>query len=280
LSAHAWRVALVTGGGTGIGRGIALALARREVAVALVGRRQEPLTATVAELHSLGQAALGIAADLSDPDAWLRVIEQVHGAWGPIDTLVHNAGILAGGALLDQSPATVQQCVTTNFTAPLVLTRLLLPDLIAQRGRVVLVGSTTSFVPLPYLALYGATKAGLHHFGTALRHELTPLGVQLLIAYPPATATAMTAPMAARTRANTGRQPILATPEQIGETIVRALAQGKRETLWWGGEHLLRICYRLAPQLIERLLFAQRRRFQTMVGSAGDAVTGGGDGTL
>lgn len=269
-------MALVTGGGTGIGRGIALALARRGVAVALVGRRPEPLMATVAELHNLGYAALGLTADLSDPDAWARVVEQVHEAWGPIDTLVHNAGILAGGALLDQSPAAVQACVTTNFTAPLVLTRLLLPDLIAQRGRVVLVGSTTSFVPLPYLALYGATKAGLHHFGTALRHELTPLGIQLLIAYPPATATAMTASMAARTQASTGRQPTLATPEQIGETIVRALALGKREAVWWGGEQLLRVCYRLAPRLVERLLFAQRHRFQALAG----ADTGVGDGTL
>ncbi len=269
-------MALVTGGGTGIGRGIALALARRGVAVALVGRRPEPLAATVAELRTLGQAALSFTADLSDPDAWGQVVEQVHAAWGPIDTLVHNAGILAGGALLDQSPATMQACVTTNFTAPLVLTRLLLPDLIAQRGRVVLVGSTTSFVPLPYLALYGATKAGLHHFGAALRHELTPLGIGLLIAYPPATATAMTAAMAARTQASTGRQPTLATPEQIGETIVRALVAGKREAIWWDGEQLLRVCYRLAPGLVERLLFAQRRRFQTMVG----ADTGVGDGSL
>ena len=276
MSANPWRVALVTGGGTGIGRGIALALARRGVSVALVGRRPEPLAATVAELRNLGQSALSVTADLSDPDAWPRVIEQVHGAWGPIDTLVHNAGILAGGALLDQSTATVQQCVTTNFTAPLVLTRLLLPDLIAQQGRVVLVGSTTSFVPLPYLALYGATKAGLHHFGAALRHELTPLGIHLLIAYPPATATAMTAAMAARTRAGTGRQPTLAAPEQIGETIVRTLAAGKREAIWWGGEQLLRLCYRLAPRLVERLLFAQRKRFQTMVGD--DARVG--DGSL
>ena len=280
MSANPWRVALVTGGGTGIGRGIALALARRGVSVALVGRRQEPLAATVAELRNLGQSALSVIADLSDPDAWPRVIEQVHGAWGPIDTLVHNAGILAGGALLDQSTATVQQCVTTNFTAPLVLTRLLLPDLIAQRGRVVLVGSTTSFVPLPYLALYGATKAGLHHFGAALRHELTPLGIHLLIAYPPATATAMTAAMAARTRAGTGRQPTLAAPEQIGETIVRVLAAGKREAVWWGGEQLLRVCYRLAPGWVERLLFAQRKRFHTMVGTAVNISEGVGDGSL
>lgn len=268
MSVQQGRVALITGGGTGIGRGIALALARRGLRVALVGRRVAPLTATVQAVHDLGQSALPVTADLADPAAWPLVIEAVHAQWGAIDTLVHNAGVLAGGPLLDQSTAAIQQCVTTNFTAPIALTRLLLPDLIAQRGRVVLVGSTTSFVPLPYLALYGATKAGLHHVGTALRHELTPLGIHLLIAYPPATATAMTAAMAARVRANTGRPPTLAEPEPIGEAIVRALAAGKREAVWWGGEHLLRQLYGVAPALITRLLFRQRRRFQAMVGTA------------
>ena len=260
-------MAVVTGGGTGIGRGIALALARRGVRVALIGRRLEPLTATMQAVHDLGQAALPVTADLADPAAWPRVIEAVHAQWGPIDTLVHNAGVLAGGPLLDQSTAAIHQCVTTNFTAPIALTRLLLPDLVAQRGRVVLVGSTTSFVPLPYLALYGGTKAGLHHVGTALRHELTPLGIHLLIAYPPATATAMTAAMAARMRGNTGRHSTLAQPEPIGEAIVRALAAGKQECVWWGGEHLLRLLYGMAPGLMTRLLFRQRHRFQAMVGA-------------
>ena len=260
-------MAVVTGGGTGIGRGIALALARRGVRVALVGRRLEPLTATMQAVHDLGQAALPVTADLADPAAWPRVIEAVHAQWGPIDTLVHNAGVLAGGPLLDQSTAAIHQCVTTNFTAPIALTRLLLPDLVAQRGRVVLVGSTTSFVPLPYLALYGGTKAGLHQFGVALRHELTPLGIHLLIAYPPATATAMTAAMAARMRGNTGRHSTLAQPEPIGEAIVRALAAGKQECVWWGGEHLLRLLYGMAPGLMTRLLFRQRHRFQAMVGA-------------
>lgn len=149
----------------------------------------------------------------------------------------------------------------TNLVAPIELTRLFLPDLTAQQGRVVLIGSTTSFVPLPSLSLYSATKAGLHHFGTALRHELKPIGVQVLLAYPPATATAMTATMAARTAAISKRTPPLAAPEQIGEKIVQALAACKRECVWWSGEHLLRLLYRLSPRLIDRLLFSQRQLF-------------------
>jgi short-subunit dehydrogenase len=166
----------------------------------------------------------------------------------------------------------VTATVLTNLVAPIDLTRQLLPDLVAQQGRVVLVGSTTSFVPLPYLALYGATKAALHHFGAALRHEITPLGVHLLMAYPPATATALTAAMAARTAAIRRRKPALAAPEQIGAAIVHALAAGKRECIWWGGEHLLRLFYRLAPRLTERLLFAQRQLLRHTLGDATTAA--------
>lgn len=265
MSAGEWQTALVTGGGTGIGRGIALALARRGVRVALVGRRPEPLAATAAAIQALGQPALSMVADLTDPVAWPMLIDEVHQTWGAIDTLVHNAGVLANGPLLDQSLVAIQQGVTTNLIAPIALTHLLLPDLIRQRGRLVLVGSTTSFVPMPYLALYGGTKAGLHHWGTALRHELTSVGVHLLIAYPPATATAMTAPMAAP-----ARQPKLAQPAAIGEAIVRALAQGRRECVWWGGEHLLRLLYGFAPGLTQRLLFTQRHHFSAL--ARGDMV--------
>jgi len=264
LSSVGWQSALVTGGGTGIGRGIALALARQGVRVALVGRRLDSLLATADAIQALGQSALPLAADLAEPAAWPKLVDELHQEWGAIDTLVHNAGVLGGGALRDQSLTAIQQGVTTNLTAPIALTHLLLPDLIRQRGRVVLVGSTTSFVPMPYLALYGGTKAGLHHWGTALRHELTGLGVHLLIAYPPATATAMTVAMAAQAQATSGRRPLLSSPEVIGATIVRALAQGKRECVWWGGEHLLRLLYGVAPGLTQRLLFSQRHRFWPM----------------
>jgi short-subunit dehydrogenase len=164
--------------------------------------------------------------------------------------------------------------VNTNLLAPLALTHDCLPDLVARRGRIVLMGSTTSTVPLPYLALYSATKAGLHAFGSALRVELQPHGVQLLIAYPPATATALTAAMAARVaQLPGGRFFALATPERIGERIVRALLAGQTECRWWSGEALLATLYRLAPRLTMRLLTTQRRLLAQTVGGDGDRVT-------
>lgn len=259
-------MALVTGGGTGIGRGIALALAKRGVAVALVGRRQDPLQGTVEAVRAVGGQAIAVAADLTDAAARSLVVDRVQQALGTIDTLVNNAAMLAGGALLAQRAETVALAVATNLTVPIALTQLLLPDLIAQQGRIILVGSTTSFVPLPYLSLYGATKAGLHHFGETLHHELRPHGVQLLTAYPPATATPMTAAMMARMGHRSHRWPFRpASPDAIGERIIRALAAGKQECAWWSSEHLLRRLYQFAPRLTARLLYTQRRQFAKMV---------------
>lgn len=269
---NGWRVALVTGGGTGIGRGIALALAQSGVSVAVVGRRQERLNATVAELHQFDVEALALAGDLTDPLTRERFVEQTQNQLGPIDTLINNAAIFAGGALLRHSSASITAAVTTNLTAPIDLTRLALPDLIAQQGRIVLLGSTTSVVPLPYFSLYAATKSGLHLFGETLRHELTPLGIHVLTAYPPTTATAMTAPMRARMGKRTEHWPLhQATPEQVGARIVDALATGKWHCSWWSGEHLLRLCYQHAPRFTWRLLYRARQTFQQMTSDNEDA---------
>ena len=189
------RVALVTGGGSGIGRGIALALARRGVHLALVGRRVAPLAAVAAEAAALGVYAVPMAVDITGPMAGQTVVAATCATFGRLDILVNNAGVLAGGALRNQTATTVANAVATNLAAPMELTRLALPHLARQQGAVVLVGSTMSHVPMPYATLYSATKAGLAAFGAALRYEAAGLGVHVLTVYPPGTATALTEDM-------------------------------------------------------------------------------------
>ena len=252
------RVAIVTGGGTGIGRGIALALARRGVSVALVGRRRKPLEESVAQIIHLGGKALAIPADITVPSACQEVVARTRNQFGPIDILINNAGLLAAGALNERTGDEITTAITTNLVAPIELTRLTLPDLIAQRGSVVLIGSTTSWVPLPYMSLYSTTKAGLRAFGEALRYELSPQGVHLLMAFPPATATSMVEGMRQTAGSNAFR---LADPDTIGEDIVCALETRRRECIWWSSEHLLRILYQIAPRAVALMLRMGRQRF-------------------
>ena len=255
-------VALVTGGGTGIGRGIALALARRGVDVALAGRRPEPLEAVAEIVRTLGVRAAALPADITDAAARRALVDRVHLALGPVAILVNNAGILASGSLSSLEAETVQLAVATNLTAPIELTRLLLDDLAAHRGSVVLVASTMSRVPLPYATLYSATKAGLAAFGTALRYELAPRGVHVLIAYPPGADTALVQGMARRSG---GRGYRLADPDAVGERIVRALIARRSDVAWGAAEQLLDGLNRISPRLVQRLLASQRTRFERMM---------------
>ena len=172
--------------------------------------------------------------------------------------------LLVGGALHERTSDEITAAIATNLTAPIELTRLALPDLISQRGSVILIGSTTSWVPLPYMTLYSTTKTGLRAFGEALRYELAPHGVHLLTAFPPATATAMVQRMAQAAGSSAFG---LADPDIIGEQIVRALAARRRECSWWGSERLLCILYRLAPWAVTRILNMERRHFAQMTES-------------
>lgn len=252
------RTTLITGAGTGIGRGIALALARRGAPVVLCGRRLPLLAAVAAEVHALGGQAAIAQGDLADPSDRFGLLETAHRAFGCIHILVNNAGVLAGGALLQLSGPEIERAVATNLAAPIDLTRLLLPDLAQSCGTSVFIGSSMSHVPLPYASLYCASKIGLHAFCTSLRYELAPLGIHLLEAYPPAVATAMTSTMARRAGL---WQPRPDTPENAGERIVAALAAGRHEVGWGTGEQWLIRLNRVAPRLLAALLSTQRRRF-------------------
>ena len=256
------RIALVTGSGTGIGRGIALALARRRVDVALVGRRAAPLEAVAQEVSALGARGVALPADVTVASERATLVERVHAALGPLDVLVNNAGMMAGGDLATLSAAEIEQAVALNLTAPMDLTRLALPDLVARRGAVVLVASAVSHVPLPSASLYTATKTGLRAFGETLRYELEPLGVHLLLTYPPAVKTAMTAGMAAA--AGVPIFPMLA-PENAGERIVAALFARERELQFGLSEQTTAYLYKIAPWLVRLGLRSQRRRFSRMM---------------
>jgi uncharacterized oxidoreductase len=269
-STPASRIAIVTGGGTGIGRGIALGLARRGVDVALVGRRADVLEAVAHEVQALGVRAVVIPADLAVAEERRGLLVRVGDALGPVDILVNNAGTYAGGNLSSLSLVEIEGAVSANLLAPIELTRLALPGLRASRGWVVLLGSSTSHVPLPYAAIYSATKSGIRGFGEALRYEVRGQGVHLLVAYPPPTETAMTRGMSdGAGMLNFPR----ANADRVGERIVQALFQGKEEIYFPGLDRPLTFLNRFAPRLVRAMLYSQRKRFLAMVSGRRGAKT-------
>ncbi len=253
------KTTLITGGGSGIGRGIALGLARRGMDIVLVGRQQALLEETASLAGKFGVSALSLACDLTQPAQRASLVEQVHARVGEIDILVNNAGVLHGGGLDRLDLTQINESVTLNLLAAIDLLRLFQADLATRQGTVAFISSSVSQVPLPYLSLYSASKAGIDTFARSVQFELQRQGIHTVIAYPPTTATAMTDAMAAATPWFRRADPLV-----VGEQIATGILAQRCVVDLQGGERVLAWVNRVTPGLVRRVLAGQARRFERM----------------
>jgi uncharacterized oxidoreductase len=182
---------LVTGGGSGIGRGLAVALHRAGNRVIVAGRRTAPLRA-VAEAH---RGIEWLTLDQSDDAEVTRFAERVVAAYPELNVLVNNAGVMGLQDVAAMDHELTKAIVATNLTGPMQLTSLLLPTLLAQpRGAVVNVTSALGFVPMAAAPTYCATKAAMHSYTESLRFQLRDSAVQVIELPPPRVETDMPGP--------------------------------------------------------------------------------------
>ncbi len=182
---------LVTGGGTGIGRGLAEALHDAGNIVIVAGRRAEPLDAVVAA--NPGMHALVL--DVADPAAIASVSQRITAEYPALNVLINNAGIMqTENALVDPVDLAVAEAtVVTNLLGPIRLTAALLPLLRTQASATVVnVTSGLAFVPRADTPTYSATKAAMHSYSQSLRHVLRETAVQVIELVPPLVATDLT----------------------------------------------------------------------------------------
>jgi short-subunit dehydrogenase len=173
------RTALVTGASGGIGKHIALALAREGMNVAVSGRREDALAAVVGELRGLGVRAEAARADLYDLTQVDPLIDRAEAALGPIDLLVNNAGAELAGAFTSYTREELTSMVDLNLTAPMLIAHRVLPGMLSRgRGHVVFMASLAGKLGPPYTEPYAATKAGLIGLTQSLRNEYlkSPVG--------------------------------------------------------------------------------------------------------
>ena len=175
------RVALVTGGGRGIGRAIAIEFARAGASVAIAARTAPELESTLAELTTLGAKAAAFTADLSDRAEPARLAAEVVSRLGQIDVLVNNAGV---GSAIDPRPVaefsdrTWDLTLATNLTAPYLLCKATVPGMIARRwGRVLNIASIVATIGAEAGSAYAASKGGLVAFTKSLALEVAKHGV-------------------------------------------------------------------------------------------------------
>jgi len=172
------RVAVLTGGSQGIGRAVALALAREGASVVLCARRPAPLEAVAGEVAALGARALPVAADVTDPATGERVAAAALDTFGRIDILVNNAGKGAPKPLLDATGDEWMASIELNLLSAVRMSLACVPQMRAAGwGRVVNVSSRVGLEPDPYFAPYAAAKAGLINFSKSLANAYSAEGV-------------------------------------------------------------------------------------------------------
>jgi NAD(P)-dependent dehydrogenase (short-subunit alcohol dehydrogenase family) len=156
------RVALITGGGTGIGKASALALAKNGYSIVITGRRKEPLDATVAEIEKLNVKALGVVADVGKPGDVNALFANTKEKFGRLDVLFNNAGMSAPGTLLEDLPfETWKQVVDVNLTGVFLCTQAafrIMKDQNPRGGRIINNGSISAHAPRPNSIAYTSTK--------------------------------------------------------------------------------------------------------------------------
>jgi NAD(P)-dependent dehydrogenase (short-subunit alcohol dehydrogenase family) len=183
------RVALVTGAGRGIGRAIALEYAALGARVAISARSEEELEKVVEEGRTRGGAMLPVVADLTNPAGPAKIVESVLQHFGAIDILVNNAGVgssLDAGEGKSQKPRPIvdfddafwELTLRVNLTAPYLLTKLALPQMIARRwGRLINIASVNAKIPALHAAAYTASKHGLVGLTKVAAIEVAEFGV-------------------------------------------------------------------------------------------------------
>ncbi len=174
----AGRVAVVTGGGRGIGAAIAEALGTSGAAIAIAGRSQGALVETLERLRQKGVRAFSFTCDVAKPDDVARLADSVHRDLGAVHIVVNNAGIAPSAKLSETDEALWAETLAVNLSGPYRVTRTFLPDVIAAgaRGRVLNIASVAAKIGFAYTSAYCASKHGLLGFTRALALELASRG--------------------------------------------------------------------------------------------------------
>jgi NAD(P)-dependent dehydrogenase (short-subunit alcohol dehydrogenase family) len=169
-------VALVTGGGTGIGAATARLLARRALRVVIVGRRPELLAQVAAD----SDAITAIPADFGEADAPHRVVAGVIDRLGRLDVLVNCAAVIRTHPIGEYTLAEIDQHLDVNIRAPFLLTQAAVPALTAApNASIVNISSSSGTILRPGQSLYGMTKAALEYFTRSMAGELAPAGIRV-----------------------------------------------------------------------------------------------------
>ncbi len=230
------RVALVTGASSGFGEAVALGLARAGVRVALAARREDRLQALARRISEAGGEAKVIVADFSDEAQAQRAVREAEAAFGQLDILINNAGVMYLEPVASADLARWRSMIELNLLGLIAATQAALPGMIArQDGHVVNIASTAAHVSNPLAAAYSATKFGVLGFSESLRKEVHKSNIRVTVISPGMAATELRDHIAVDAIQTTINEAAAAmrqlTAEDVADAILYAVTRPAHVTI-------------------------------------------------
>ncbi len=221
--------AILTGASQGIGRHIAVALAREGINLLLVARNHENLEATASMLKGHGIEIEIVSTDITDPDQLRNIPRRARNLFGQIDILVNNAGIEDVYPFSLQDPDIIEATYRTNLLAPVALSREVLPWMLERgNGHIVNIASLAGKLGMPFASVYASSKAGLVEWSISTHAELLDTGVMVSVICPGFVGETG---MFARKHSQAPGALGLSKPEAVADAVIDALKTGKLEII-------------------------------------------------
>ena len=254
------KVAVVTGGASGMGRIYAERMAKRGVKVAILDLNEEALKSTASESDNI----TAYPCDTTNRVMVEQVIEQIRRQLGSIDRLVHCAAIMPTACLIDQPTELINKVMTINYGGMVNIVKTVFPDMLARSaGELIVFGSIAGSVLAPEIGAYSASKAATNAFVEVLIRENRNSGVRIMLVSPPMVntpllqqATENSNPKNIRDSIEKGR---LADPEKMIDAVEKGLASGK-EIIYTSMEaKVLMWLRRLCPNLLWKIVLLSNK---------------------
>jgi 3-oxoacyl-[acyl-carrier protein] reductase len=225
------RVALVTGAARGIGKAIALTLAREGALVVITDVDQEGLHQVAQEIEKMGQQAKAVRADVSQRQEVQRLVSEAISTFGKIDILVNNAGIIRRGTFVEHNVQDWEKVLSVNLGGTFNCSQEVVPLMIKQgSGKIINITSIAGKVgDLASAPSYGASKGAINTFTFSLARELAPHGINVNAIAPHAIETEMSAEWSEEKRRQIVESiPLkrLGTPEEVAEAVAFLASDG------------------------------------------------------
>jgi short-subunit dehydrogenase len=216
------KVVMITGASSGIGRGLALELARRGAKLGLIARRVEALDQLVLEIEALGSRGVALPADVQNASSLAAAVESLTTTLGPIDVLIANAGVGPTKHAADLRGDEVAEVININVIGAANSATAVVPQMVARgQGQLVVISSLAAYRGLPKSAAYCASKAAVSAFFESFRLDLEPRGIAVTIIHPGFIKTDLTAGRHAQL-------PFLMELDDAVKKIVRAIEKQKK----------------------------------------------------